>query len=655
MMKGVKRFILLFFVILFGFISTGCEINETGERLSSDDGLSSNNLLRSLAVSEGTFKYPFNPHDWIQYVSVDNSVESISVTPFADHNRATITVNGATIESGRSSRPIDLEVGDNNKIEITVSAQDEKGNTYSLYVTRHSENYSNAKLAELAVHSHLGDIDLTPAFDPLDSNRSFTALVQVDNISITAIAESAYEGAEVTAAINGAPADLGGIDLSIGANNIAVTVTAPDNSTKEIYDITLIYQTPDATNSNLAVLEIVDVDFNQDFNPGETDYTANVPASINPITIITITEGVNSTVTINGEDVVNNSHSVNLNPGNNNIEIVVQSGDTVSTTYNITATLLQGSSNANMSNILVTMGPGNTERPLYPGNFDRTSPNYHDKSTVATDFTVNNEYSTVIYAFDSITLTATAEATHINTMEYQVNGGGWNDCGDVDGVASIDVSLVKGEVAVINIRLTAEDETTQKTYTVYAKLLNIHEYYWGIYGPAMTASFDKWGDPPINGLIGYTKEIDGEESGLLTWSIKVQGVSGINTMIMENYNDGRDIPNENGTIITVIDYNENGFTVDGTLSSVLSSSGSGIQEGSYNITTLDPWGDSVCTLDYHLVIVDKEKVVDPDSYTTITYMGETVSMLYRGSNSPYPFTDTYDWTTGWESPANSVR
>lgn len=92
--------------------------------------------LSNLAISAGTLTPEFNKDITEYTASVENSVESIMVTPTAEDANASITVNGTPVTSGAASEPVALDVGENT---ITVEVTAENGTTiktYTVVVTR---------------------------------------------------------------------------------------------------------------------------------------------------------------------------------------------------------------------------------------------------------------------------------------------------------------------------------------------------------------------------------------------------------------------------------------------------------------------------------------------------------------------------------------
>jgi len=78
--------------------------------------------LADLTISMGTLSPFFSPNSTF-YVVESVVASTLTVTPTALDSGATITVNGATVDSGTSSSPIDLAMGA-NIITIIVTATD---------------------------------------------------------------------------------------------------------------------------------------------------------------------------------------------------------------------------------------------------------------------------------------------------------------------------------------------------------------------------------------------------------------------------------------------------------------------------------------------------------------------------------------------------
>lgn len=104
---------------------------------------SSDASLSKLSVSSGTLNPAFDSGETDYIVYVENSVDSITVTPTVNHASATVTVNGTTVASGSVSDGIVLTAGVPTEIDVVVTAQDGiTSRTYKIEATRAESSYT---------------------------------------------------------------------------------------------------------------------------------------------------------------------------------------------------------------------------------------------------------------------------------------------------------------------------------------------------------------------------------------------------------------------------------------------------------------------------------------------------------------------------------
>ena len=172
------------------------------------------------------------------------------------------------------------------------------------------------------------------------------------------------------------------------------------------------------------------------FASGTISYTASVSNSTTSITVTPTVSNFHASVKVNGVSVPSGSPSgpISLNVGSNVINVVVtaQAGNT--RTYTVTVTRA-GSSNANLSNLVLSTG---TLNPSF--------------SPSVTSYTASVSNSTT-----SITVTPTVQEPNATV---KVNG-----VSVPSGTPSGPISLNVGS-NVINVVVTAQDGTTMRTYTV---------------------------------------------------------------------------------------------------------------------------------------------------------------------------------------------
>ena len=91
--------------------------------------------LSALSISAGTLNFDADISDYT--VTVTNNVASVTVTPTADDNNATLTVNGTDVVSGSASGEIPLTEGEDTVIQVVVTAEDDTTTgTYTITVSR---------------------------------------------------------------------------------------------------------------------------------------------------------------------------------------------------------------------------------------------------------------------------------------------------------------------------------------------------------------------------------------------------------------------------------------------------------------------------------------------------------------------------------------
>ena len=117
---------------LNGVTPEGAASNEDSATTSS---LSSDANLAALAISHGTLSPDFTSSQTAYTATVDNNVDSLTVTPTAADSNAIIAVNDSTVTSGSASGAIPLDIGA-NVIEVSVTAEDGTVNRYTITVTR---------------------------------------------------------------------------------------------------------------------------------------------------------------------------------------------------------------------------------------------------------------------------------------------------------------------------------------------------------------------------------------------------------------------------------------------------------------------------------------------------------------------------------------
>ena len=128
---------------LNGVAPEGAASNEDSAAVKA---LSSNANLMALAISHGTLSPDFTSAQTAYTATVDNNVDSLTVTPTAADSNATIAVNDSAVTSSSASGAIGLDVGP-NAIDVAVTSEDGMVKRYTITVTRTGPSLSVADAA----------------------------------------------------------------------------------------------------------------------------------------------------------------------------------------------------------------------------------------------------------------------------------------------------------------------------------------------------------------------------------------------------------------------------------------------------------------------------------------------------------------------------
>jgi hypothetical protein len=391
-------------------------------------GLTTTEMKRKNSFVGWDFNTVWNIEEGVTYpylrslLSTDAMLKSLTVSsgtlsPSFNANTTSYTVNVAnnvtnitvTGTANHSSATVTGNVTNktlstgNNTVTITVTAEDgTTKKTYTVTVVRAKS--SDATLKSLTVSSGT----LSPSFNTNTTSYTVNVANNVTNITVTGTVN--HSVATITGNVTNKT-------LSTGNNTVTITVTAEDGTTTKTYTVTVVRaKSSDATLKSLTVSSGT---LSPSFSANTISYTVNVA---NNVTSITVTGTANhSAATITG-----NVTNKTLSTGNNTVTITVTAEDgTTTKTYTITVVRAK-SSDATLKILMVSSGS--------------LSPSFNANTT---------SYSVrVLYNITGITITGTA-----NHSAATVSGNVTNK------------TLSTGNNTV-TIKVTAEDGTTTKTYTV---------------------------------------------------------------------------------------------------------------------------------------------------------------------------------------------
>ncbi|MDP4092739.1 MAG: cadherin-like beta sandwich domain-containing protein [Bacillota bacterium] len=273
-------------------------------------------LTLAPAFSSNTFAYT-TP-------KVANNVTSIAVKPTAQDSRAAITVNNVPVTSGNSTN-VPLNVG-SNTISVKVTAADGMtNNTYTVTVERAAA--STAYMASLTIKTPEGAIiPLNTAFSK--DIQSYTANVGNSVTSVNVVASTSDGTTQVT--VNGQTVPSGQAvtvsNLAVGANTITTsvagstttyTVTLTRASSPYLTQVVVTYKSGKTTSTATVAI-----------NKTQVEYTADLPNTINSVTITPYSEDTSAPITVNGDQHLTNgqvSAAISVVPGTTRIPITVTS------------------------------------------------------------------------------------------------------------------------------------------------------------------------------------------------------------------------------------------------------------------------------------------------------------------------------------------
>ena len=412
--------------------SQGSTVIETSitVRIPSDETteLSTDATLSGLTLSGvdfGTFASGTTSYT----ASVANSVSQTTVTPTVNDSGATyvIKLGGVTDADG----VVSLSVG-SNVVTIEVTAEDDDTTqTYTVTVTRAAPPSADATLSALT----LSGVD----YGTFDSTTTSYTTQVTNSVSQTTVTPTVnHSGASYIIKLDGVTDADGVVSLSVGSNIIAVEVTAEDDSTSRTYTVTVTRAALPSTDATLSAMTLSRIDFGT-FASGTTSYSAQVANSVSQTTVAPTVNDSGASYVIKLDGATDVDGVVPLNVGSNVITVEVTAEDDSTTrTYTITVTRAESSTPGRLSSDAKLSAL--TLSGIDFGTFDSTTTSY--SARVA----------------NSVSETTVTPTVNHSGASHVIKLGGVTDA---DGVVSLSVGS-----NVIAVEVTAEDDSTTRTYTV---------------------------------------------------------------------------------------------------------------------------------------------------------------------------------------------
>ena len=280
---------------------------------------SENNYLLNLSTNHGTLEPEFDKEITDYTVEVENEIGIINVSATKEDLLSTISGTGEYA----------LQVGENS---ISISVMSESGDirNYNLNVIRKLNSNKNLAKIDNSQNAKVVKID--------DSTYSINVENTVKEIEIKGVPEVS------TSTVTGNGKKV----LSVGENNILLTVQAEDGTTKEY---TIIINRAKSNNANLKSLFIEESDYSPALTPENTVYYTKILTGTTSLTMHIETEDEGATYEVIGNE--------NFVSGENEVTIRVTASDgTTKKDYKIKAFVQQQNTGSNYLYIL-TVNKGN--------------------------------------------------------------------------------------------------------------------------------------------------------------------------------------------------------------------------------------------------------------------------------------------------------
>jgi hypothetical protein len=275
--------------------------------------------LSGLIVSAGDLDSAFNPDDTLYAILAPNAAASTTIKAVLANAASTLVIGGFKVASGSVSGAIPLTVG-SNSITVEVTAKGGGKKTYTLTILRAGNG--NPNLSALALSAGV----LTPPFNAGITEYAMTVGAEAASTTVTATPENDAALLAINGQV-GAAGVAASVPLVIGANPIAVQVTAQDGN-KRTYTVRVTRV--GNKNADLSGLSISAGPIVSAFSPEAVFYTLDVPNGTTATELTATVAKESSSLSINGQPAISGkAFPVALEVGANPVTVMVsaQSGD----------------------------------------------------------------------------------------------------------------------------------------------------------------------------------------------------------------------------------------------------------------------------------------------------------------------------------------
>lgn len=375
--------------------------------------------------------------------------------------------NKASVSPANPSTHTLLSTEYSKDITLTVTAEDETTDTYTVHIIRRES--SNNDLMDLQINY----VSL-PNFSSSILNYEKTVVGTMSQVMISAILADS-KATIVT--------DLSKpFNLEYGLNTIEITVRAEDKQEKTY---TIVITRCDSTDATLSSLSVKNYPFEETYDPEETEYTIRVPRTKKTLTreeIIYSLSDKNASITLD------NKLDIDFDKSSNIYTITVTAGDGVVQKYYHISVLPELSTNNNVEKIViddVELTP-NKDKEFNYDIFDT------DTNATLTSIILSNEY-----AIHNVMLPQ--KLTYGEKYQFMVTA----ENGDV---AIYTVNLVRSktrELKLADIKVNFQADDDCEGICTLDKEFNEDTTNYEIYIPNELTSLDDLQVTPKNNLQTY--------------------------------------------------------------------------------------------------------------------------------------------------------
>lgn len=229
--------------------------------------LSSDNNLKTLAVTPGPLSPTFRPDHLTYSVDVATTVTSVTVT--ASKSDPNAVISGNLTNEGAATIQLDGP-GSSKTITMTVTAPNQTSKTYRITINRAAS--SNNNLSALSVTPG----SLSPSFAA--GTLAYTLEVGTKVTSVTVVATKADSNAVISGDLPNEGRAIIQLDGPGTQKDVSIHVAAQDGTVKT-YRITVNRAAP-SSNNNLSALSVTSGTLSPAFTAEQLIYTVDVPTSV---------------------------------------------------------------------------------------------------------------------------------------------------------------------------------------------------------------------------------------------------------------------------------------------------------------------------------------------------------------------------------------